>query len=248
MSQLKCSFGCIIHTELKLSLMRFVSLKDVATWNTLALSVPCVCVCGGGGGGCCSINRAGVHYFQRLWLLRKFISKNYKFFFAYMHVFFNHQIRKCANKYVRDRLQCLRSSKICRHFPVRAQTFYSQPRKPSELVICSWWLQSVLSVFQKGLRSGFAICKQNLSTLEWPHFGCMFCVLGRSQRKWELGRGELGYENYLNDFVAVWNILKQGLLGSQIFLHQQSNFSLKLTRVIDICANQVSPSRSRVFE
>ena len=41
----------------------------------------------------------------------------------------NHQIRKCANKYIRDRLQYLRSSKKCTYFPLRAQSFFSQLRK-----------------------------------------------------------------------------------------------------------------------
>ena len=38
------------------------------------------------------------------------------------------------------------------------------------------------SVFQKGLRSGFAIYKKNLLKLELPHFGCFF-VLGSSHKE-----------------------------------------------------------------
>ena len=41
----------------------------------------------------------------------------------------NHQIRNCANKYIRDRLQSLRSSKICKHFPVRSDYKMSSNRK-----------------------------------------------------------------------------------------------------------------------
>ena len=43
--------------------------------------------------------------------------------------------------------------------------------------------QGETSVFQKGLRSGFAIGKQNLLTLELPHFGCMFLCLGEQSKK-----------------------------------------------------------------
>ena len=52
------------------------------------------------------------------------------------------------------------------------------------------------SIFQRELRSGFAICKQNLLTLEWPHFGCVSVL--RSSHKENVGAwgggGGGGYE------------------------------------------------------
>ena len=96
----------------------------------------------------CYINRAGAPYFLRLCdfsgnLYRKMIKLIfclYACIFPGIIIFrrvgiINHQIRKCANKYIRDRLQCLRSSKIVNIFQCVLKVFFSQLGKSSELVV-----------------------------------------------------------------------------------------------------------------